>query len=115
MVDVNDDDKQCGRNDKTILYSIEQTAFIEPKYLFAMYMQVKSSWELGPHGLLYDREWLITNSGGVPLTAKREPRLCQIKPEIDLVKETLTLRMIGSSSGWLVCKVNSSKEYEIIS
>ena len=35
------------------------------------------------------------NSSGVPLTQKREPRLCQLKPRIDVNNGRLVLRMKG--------------------
>ncbi|CAG7821188.1 unnamed protein product, partial [Allacma fusca] len=50
-------------------------------------------WAIGSRGLLYDRDWLIVNSSGVPLTQKREPRLCQLKPNIDISNRRLVLSM----------------------
>ncbi|XP_061178018.1 molybdenum cofactor sulfurase-like [Saccostrea echinata] len=48
-------------------------------------------WDIGSKGLLYDREWMIVSDNGVAISQKREPRLCLIKPSIDLLKGTLTL------------------------
>uniref|UniRef100_A0A915EPA3 MOSC domain-containing protein n=1 Tax=Ditylenchus dipsaci TaxID=166011 RepID=A0A915EPA3_9BILA len=41
-----------------------------------------TKWKLSATGLLYDRNWMIV-SGGVPLTQKRFPVLCQIIPKIE--------------------------------
>ena len=60
--------------------------------------QVSKMWAIGSRGLLYDREWLIVNSSGVPLTQKREPRLCQLKPRIDVSNRRLVLSMEGKRS-----------------
>ncbi|CAL8109547.1 unnamed protein product [Orchesella dallaii] len=57
--------------------------------------EVPKTWAIGPRGLLYDREWLIVNSAGVPLTQKREPRLCQLKPKIDISNRKLVLSIDG--------------------
>lgn len=50
-----------------------------------------SSWPITKAGLLYDRQWVIVNEAGVALTQKREPKLCLIKPSIDLSTNLLTL------------------------
>ena len=62
--------------------------------LFTFTVQVRS-WELGPRGLVYDREWMVTTETGVCLSQKREPRLCLIKPEVDLKGGKLRLRAEG--------------------
>lgn len=41
-----------------------------------------TSWPLGPCGLLYDREWCVTDPRGVALTQKSEPRLATIRPRL---------------------------------
>ncbi|KAI8602205.1 pyridoxal phosphate-dependent transferase [Dissophora ornata] len=41
------------------------------------------SWPIAPHGLLYDREWMIVDEvTGAALTQKRYPRMCMIRAEI---------------------------------
>ncbi|XP_067687308.1 molybdenum cofactor sulfurase-like [Haliotis asinina] len=50
-----------------------------------------SAWEVGPRGLLYDREWMIVSESGVTLGQKREPKLCLLQPSIDLLLNTFTL------------------------
>ncbi|KAJ8682706.1 hypothetical protein QAD02_018498 [Eretmocerus hayati] len=57
--------------------------------------EIKSSWELTSKGLQYDREWMITTSAGVCLTQKQEPRLCLIKPIIDIKNDQLILQYPG--------------------
>ncbi|XP_048728647.2 molybdenum cofactor sulfurase-like isoform X2 [Ostrea edulis] len=50
-----------------------------------------SEWDIGPRGLVYDRDWMIVSDHGVAISQKREPKLCLIKPTIDLAQGTLTL------------------------
>ncbi|XP_071100767.1 molybdenum cofactor sulfurase-like [Haliotis cracherodii] len=50
-----------------------------------------SEWDVGPRGLLYDREWMIVSESGVTLGQKREPKLCLLQPSIDRLSNTLTL------------------------
>lgn len=50
-----------------------------------------SEWEIGTRGLMYDREWMIVSESGVTLSQKREPRLCLLRPHIDLSRQTLSL------------------------
>ncbi|KAK0137586.1 Molybdenum cofactor sulfurase [Merluccius polli] len=52
-------------------------------------------WPVGASGLLYDRSWMVVNSNGVCLSQKREPRLCQILPQVHLSSGQLTLRAPG--------------------
>ncbi|KAF9353881.1 hypothetical protein BGX34_011309 [Mortierella sp. NVP85] len=41
------------------------------------------SWPIAPHGLLYDREWMLVDEiTGAALTQKRYPRMCMIQAEI---------------------------------
>lgn len=54
------------------------------------------TWPISKSGLLYDRHWAIVNESGAALTQKREPKLCMIRPEIDLDKKKLILRYHGS-------------------
>ncbi|KAF9421938.1 hypothetical protein BGZ94_008703 [Podila epigama] len=41
------------------------------------------SWPIAPHGLLYDREWMLVDEiTGAALTQKRYPRMCMIRAEV---------------------------------
>lgn len=41
------------------------------------------AWPIAPHGLLYDREWMLVDEiTGAALTQKRFPRMCMIRAEI---------------------------------
>ncbi|KAI8358909.1 pyridoxal phosphate-dependent transferase [Mortierella sp. GBAus27b] len=41
------------------------------------------SWPIAPHGLLYDREWMLVDEiTGAALTQKRYPRMCLVQAEI---------------------------------
>lgn len=55
-------------------------------------------WPITENGLLYDRYWIIVNEAGAALTQKREPKLCKIRPEIDITKSMLTLRWHDTQS-----------------
>ncbi|GAB6031894.1 hypothetical protein CHUAL_010290 [Chamberlinius hualienensis] len=57
-----------------------------------------NSWKVGKRGFLYDRNWMIVSNGGVSLTQKKEPKLCFIKPEIDLQKQILRVHCRGLPS-----------------
>ncbi|KAF9128958.1 hypothetical protein BGW39_004610 [Mortierella sp. 14UC] len=40
-------------------------------------------WPIAPHGLLYDREWMLVDEAtGAALTQKRFPRMCMIRAEV---------------------------------
>jgi molybdenum cofactor sulfurtransferase len=50
-------------------------------------------WPLGPHGLLYDREWAVVDAAGESLNLKNEGGLARILPSIDLDTRTMTLTL----------------------
>ena len=54
-----------------------------------------NEWETGHRGFLYDRQWMIVTDSGVCLTQKREPRLCLIKPSVDLPSKILSITAPG--------------------
>ena len=54
-----------------------------------------NEWEVGHRGFLYDRQWMIVTDSGVCLTQKREPRLCLIKPSVDLSSKILSITAPG--------------------
>ncbi|XP_071826012.1 molybdenum cofactor sulfurase-like [Apostichopus japonicus] len=53
------------------------------------------NWEIGPQGLMYDRQWMIVSEAGVFLSQKRVPRMCLIEPTIDLETGLLTISSQG--------------------
>ena len=55
-----------------------------------------NEWQVGQRGLAYDRQWMIVNDSGICLTQKREPRLCLVKPTLDLVNGVLLVSAPGS-------------------
>jgi molybdenum cofactor sulfurtransferase len=55
-------------------------------------------WPLGPCGLLYDREWCITDAKGLALTQKAEPKLVSIHASVDRDTSTLSLWSDGFDS-----------------
>ncbi|XP_013907750.1 PREDICTED: molybdenum cofactor sulfurase [Thamnophis sirtalis] len=77
-----------GKNTITItniyLYPIKSCAAFEA-------MQ----WPIGNQGLLYDRNWMVTNQNGVCITQKQEPRLCLIQPLIDLEQNVMIIKAEG--------------------
>ena len=52
-------------------------------------------WPLNRRGLLYDREWMVVTETSVALTQKQEPRLCRVRPIIDLQQKLLRLTAEG--------------------
>ncbi|XP_029691302.1 molybdenum cofactor sulfurase isoform X3 [Takifugu rubripes] len=53
------------------------------------------NWPVGPHGLLYDRCWMVVNRNGVCLSQKREPSLCLVQPQVHLSSNKLLLQAPG--------------------
>uniref|UniRef100_A0A1B6ED13 MOSC domain-containing protein n=1 Tax=Clastoptera arizonana TaxID=38151 RepID=A0A1B6ED13_9HEMI len=60
--------------------------------------EVFDTWNLDDKGLAFDRLWMITTSTGVALTQKQEPKMCLIKPVIDLIKRLMVLTFKGHPS-----------------
>ncbi|XP_030060557.1 molybdenum cofactor sulfurase [Microcaecilia unicolor] len=54
-----------------------------------------SEWPVGMQGLLYDRNWMIVNQNGVCLSQKQEPRLCLIRPFLDLKQNNMVIKAEG--------------------
>ena len=54
------------------------------------------AWPVGPCGLLYDREWALASPSGEILCPRRVPDIARLRPEIDLVRETLRVRVDGA-------------------
>lgn len=50
-------------------------------------------WPIAPHGLLYDREWMLVDEiTGAALTQKRYPRMCMIQAEILLDQNLMIVK-----------------------
>ncbi|KAF9908582.1 hypothetical protein EC991_009727 [Linnemannia zychae] len=50
------------------------------------------SWPIAPHGLLYDREWMLVDEvTGAALTQKRFPRMCMIRAEVLLSQNLMVV------------------------
>lgn len=50
------------------------------------------TWEVGPRGLAWDREWCLVHAGShVALSQKKYPRMALIQPEIDLRQRILRI------------------------
>jgi molybdenum cofactor sulfurtransferase len=54
-------------------------------------------WPLSGTGLVGDRCWMVVTSAGTFLSQKMEPRLCLIRPKLDLEANILTLTYPGMS------------------
>uniref|UniRef100_A0A1I8I378 Molybdenum cofactor sulfurase n=1 Tax=Macrostomum lignano TaxID=282301 RepID=A0A1I8I378_9PLAT len=53
--------------------------------------EVAASWPVDRRGFHLDRHWMVVNESGLCLTMKREPRLSQIRPFLDLQRRLLIL------------------------
>ena len=62
----------------------------------AAYEPPGGAWPVGPCGLLYDREWALASPSGEILCPRRVPDIARLRPEIDLVRETLRVRVDGA-------------------
>ncbi|KAH8884465.1 MOSC N-terminal beta barrel domain-containing protein [Thozetella sp. PMI_491] len=59
-------------------------------------------WEVRPEGLAWDREWCLVHRGsGQALSQKRHPRMCLIRPYIDLEHGKLRVVFADPQSGHL--------------
>jgi molybdenum cofactor sulfurtransferase len=48
-------------------------------------------WEVGSHGLLYDREWALVGEDGAHLSQKTLPAMCRITATVDMARARLVL------------------------
>ncbi|XP_047022570.1 molybdenum cofactor sulfurase isoform X1 [Helicoverpa zea] len=82
-----------------VTQNIETTITIKEAAVFPIKscgaFKIRTSWRIGPKGFEYDREWMIVKDNGVCLTQKQNPRMCMIKPRIDLHRRTMTLHFEG--------------------
>jgi molybdenum cofactor sulfurtransferase len=81
-------DSRNGVGDET-QYHV-QRLYVYPVKSCAAF-RVTTSWPLGPHGLLFDRQWAVVDMEGRPLTLRRCPALARIAPAIDLKTNVLKL------------------------
>jgi hypothetical protein len=54
-----------------------------------------NEWQLESYGFLYDRNWVVVSDTGVCMTQLEEPKLCLIRPYVDLQKGTMSLLYAG--------------------
>lgn len=54
-----------------------------------------NEWQLESYGFLYDRNWAVVSESGLCITQLEEPKLCMVRPYIDLKKGTMTLVYAG--------------------
>lgn len=45
--------------------------------------EISGEWEIGDHGFVYDREWMIVDEMGSGINQKKVSKLCQIQPLVD--------------------------------
>ncbi|KAF9583987.1 hypothetical protein BGW38_007940 [Lunasporangiospora selenospora] len=65
------------------------------------------AWPIAPHGLLYDREWMLVDEvTGSALTQKRYPRMCMIRAEVLLDQNMMVIEHDTDEQG-----VQSEKLY----
>ena len=70
------------------------------------------SWPVRPHGLLYDRQWLLVNArNGVALSQKKYPRMISIRPAIDLKRNVLSISLPAEFGHFELPIDNASGEY----
>ncbi|SPO46530.1 related to molybdenum cofactor sulfurase HxB protein [Moesziomyces antarcticus] len=61
------------------------------------------AWQLTPHGLQFDREWIVMNlANGKTLSQKRFPKMALIRPRIDTHTRQLVITIAGTSSRFAV-------------
>ncbi|KAF9429276.1 hypothetical protein BGZ76_001556 [Entomortierella beljakovae] len=65
------------------------------------------SWPIAPHGLLYDREWMLVDEiTGAALTQKRFPKMCMIQTEIYLKQNLMVVEYDQGVNGDSGSKAN---------
>lgn len=81
----------CALPDGRAVAPVAQSDVAAPRVVSLTVFPVKSAggfqvsrWPLGPCGLLFDREWCITDAKGLALTQKAEPRLVLISCRVQL-------------------------------
>ncbi|XP_065337398.1 molybdenum cofactor sulfurase 2 isoform X1 [Cloeon dipterum] len=86
------------------LENLETNASKEPRLSRLFLYPVKScgaqevqSWPLDHKGLVGDRGWMVATDASTPLTQKTCPRMCLVKPTLDLENNVLHLSFPGMS------------------
>ncbi|XP_050540108.1 molybdenum cofactor sulfurase isoform X2 [Daktulosphaira vitifoliae] len=75
----------CLKVSRIFVYPIKSCGFIEV-----------NRWPVDTYGLKYDRTWAIINEKGVCITQIQEPKLCLIRPQINLCKSIMVLNFAGN-------------------
>ncbi|NWQ65761.1 MOCOS sulfurase, partial [Neopipo cinnamomea] len=89
--------------------TFSKPTFSKPLYPFLILSQV-TEWPVGNQGLLYDRNWMVVNQNGVCMTQKQEPKLCLIKPSIDLKQKIMVIQAEGMDPICVSLEDNTEKE-----
>ncbi|RVX68500.1 hypothetical protein B0A52_07924 [Exophiala mesophila] len=71
-------------------FVVESLSVYPIKSCAAYRVPPETTWEVGPKGLAWDREWCLVHAGShVALSQKKYPRMALIQPEIDLPQRIL--------------------------
>ncbi|KEF53839.1 selenocysteine lyase [Exophiala aquamarina CBS 119918] len=81
-------------------YIVESLSVFPIKSCGAYNIPADVSWEVGPKGLAWDREWCLVHAGtNAALSQKKFPRMALLRPEIDLVKRMLKVFSNSETNG----------------
>ena len=79
---------------------VESLSIFPVKSCAAFRIPPATSWEVGPRGLAWDREWCLVHEGtNTALSQKRYPRMALLHPFVDLSQRLLTVSHNLSSTG----------------
>jgi molybdenum cofactor sulfurtransferase len=82
-------------------FTIESLTVFPIKSCAAFNIDPDISWEVGPRGLAWDREWCLVHQGThQALSQKKYPRMALLRPTIDLSQRMLRVRHNIHGSGW---------------
>lgn len=101
-VDVSDENVQAEKVDHvTNGFVIESLTVFPIKSGAAYNIPPETSWEVGPRGLAWDREWCLVHEGTYQaLSQKKYPRMALLRPTIDLQQRLLTISHNIHGTGW---------------
>jgi molybdenum cofactor sulfurtransferase len=92
-------------------YVVESLSVFPIKSCAAYKIPANVSWEVGPKGLAWDREWCLVHAGtNVALSQKKFPRMALLRPEIDLAQRVLRVSS-DTEANAIVC-FNISLDFE---
>jgi len=81
-------------------YVVESLSVFPIKSCAAYKIPGDVSWEIGPKGLAWDREWCLVHAGtNVALSQKKFPHMALLRPEIDLAKRVLKVYCDSKANG----------------